>query len=162
MTINKKQLTGNASERQLDLFVKHRDTPSLFDIHHWEDVRVIGEHTVLTDSGRKFLQLARYVRDVFSTQPRRRLVHAFLLFGTNVELHVFDRSGAYSAEIFKIHKEPEKFIRTIAGYVLISDEELGLDTFIEREGSRQFVSLKNDATGEKQRIDLKAMISTRT
>lgn len=139
MTINKKQLTGTASERQLDLFVKHRNAPYLLDRHHWPDVRVIGEHTVSADSGGKFLQLASYVRDVFSTQPRRRFVHAFLLFATKMELHIFDRSGAYSARAFDIHQEPEKFIRVVAGYVLMSDEELGLDTFIEREGSRQLV-----------------------
>lgn len=53
-----------------------------------------------------------------------------------MEPHVFDRSGVYSAEAFDIYKEPERFIRTIAGYILMSDEKLGLDPFIEREGAK--------------------------
>ena len=42
---------------------------------------------------------------------------------------VFDSSGPYSSTVFNIHEESERFIRTIAAYVMMSDEDLGLDTF---------------------------------
>jgi Fungal protein kinase len=56
---------------QLDLFIKPRtDT---VDTGDWKDVRVIGEHRISrNDWKRKFLQIGRYVRDVFSFQPTRR------------------------------------------------------------------------------------------
>ena len=49
-----------------------------------------------------------------------------------MRLRVFDRSGPYSSEKFDIHKEPERFTRVIAGYALMTDAELGLNTFIKR------------------------------
>ena len=36
---------------------------------------------------------------------------------------------------FDIHKEPERFVKVLAGYVLMSNAELGLNTFIKRDGS---------------------------
>ena len=75
-TASKKDLTGTDSERQLDLFMKHRDV-SPDGKHHWEDVRVVGEHKAShTDRAIKFFQLARYIRDVFTTQPTRRCLGA--------------------------------------------------------------------------------------
>lgn len=47
-----------------------------------------------------------------------------------MELWVFDRSGPYSSGEFDIHKEPYKFICAIAGYLMMNNDELGLDTFI--------------------------------
>lgn len=38
-------------------------------------------------------------------------------------------------EKFDIHKEPERFVKVLAGYTLMSDAELGLNTFIKRDGN---------------------------
>ncbi|KAL1973895.1 hypothetical protein VTN31DRAFT_5455 [Thermomyces dupontii] len=62
---------------------------------------------------------------------------------------VFDRSGCYSAGPFNIHKQPERFIRVIAGYTVMDEEQLGLDTFIKRDGDGQFVRFKHEG-GEVQ------------
>lgn len=43
-----------------------------------------------------------------------------------MELHVFDRSGAYSAAQFDVVKNLERFVRVSIEYALISDEELGI------------------------------------
>jgi len=80
---------------------------------------------------KKFLQLATYMRDVFAAQPTQRFVHGFLLFDTQMQLWVFDRSGAYSSDTFDILKQPDRFIRAVNGYALMTDKELGLDEFIE-------------------------------
>jgi Fungal protein kinase len=57
--------------------------------HDWEDmcvfgdVGVIGEHQVSNRDWRStFLEVWRYVRDIFSVQPTRRFIHAFTILGT--------------------------------------------------------------------------------
>ncbi|KAL9099823.1 MAG: hypothetical protein Q9163_004726 [Psora crenata] len=151
-TDDQKDLTGLENEAQLDLLVMSRNKP-LSDPYDWADVRVVGEHAFSKD-GSNFLQFARYARNVFWAQPRRRFLHGFTLCDTSMELHVFDRSGAYSAEPFDIHRDPERFIRAISGYCLMSDEELGLDTFAERDGTREFVTVFDNMTGEDRRLQI--------
>ena len=85
-TLSTKDLTGAEARRQLDLFIKQRgDTASA--IHDWKDVQVIGELRVSNKEWMtKLLQLSRYVRDVFFTQPTRRFVHCFTILGMTMEL----------------------------------------------------------------------------
>jgi hypothetical protein len=148
-------LTGAEARRQLDLFIKRRSNTA-GPTHDWKDVHVIGEHKQSEERLKPLLlQLGRYVRDVFTAQPTRRFIHGFFLHGTTMELWVFDRSGPYSSGRFDIHKEPEQFIRVIAGYAMMSDEELGLDTFVERDGEDLFITITEDANGEEKRIQLK-------
>ena len=94
------------------------------------------------------------MRDVFTAQPTRRFIHGFFLHGTTIELWVFDRSDPYSSGEFDIHEEPEQFIRAVAGYAMMSDEELGLDTFVERNGGDLFITITEDATGKEKRFQL--------
>ena len=147
-------LTGGEAQRQLDLFVKRRGIET-GGKHDWKDVRVIGElKRSKWPLKRILLQLARYMRDVFTAQPIRRFVHGFFLHGTIMELWVFDRSGPYSSGEFDIHEEPEKFIRAIAGYAMMDDEELGLDTFIKRDDTGRIITISTDATGKENRMQL--------
>ena len=148
------ELVGAEARRQLDFFIKRR-TDAVDTSHDWKDVRVIGEHRVSAKEWKKkFLQIARYVRDVFSVQLTRRFVHAFMLLGTKMELWVFDRSGPYSSGPFDIHDEPEKFIRVLVGYTLMSDDELGLDSFIKYEGQDKYITIQEDTTGKDVKIQL--------
>ena len=155
-TSGKSEMAPAQPERQLDIFVKHRYAPSDRK-HDWQDVRVVGEHTKSSKNGNwthKFVQLATYVRDVFSYQPTRRFVHGFLLFGKTMEQWIFDRSGAYGTEAFDVSTDPERFVRAIAGYVLMSDEELGLNTFVEREEQKRYVTVTDNATCKRLRLEL--------
>ncbi len=154
-TSNTKDLTGSEAKRQIDLFVKPNNEKLSKVVHDWKDVEVIGELKESNkDKKATLLQIARYVRDVFSCQPTRRYVHAFTLCGNDMQAWVFDRSGPYSSTAFDIHEEPERFIRTIAAYVMMSDEELGLDTFIERDDGDRFITVMEDATGKERRLQL--------
>lgn len=150
-----KDLTGAEARRQLDIFIKPESDSILKTVHDWEDLEVIGE---LRESDKewkvKLLQLGRYMRDAFTIYPTRRFVHGFTLLGFTMELWVFDRSGPYSSGPFDIHKEPEKFIRAIAGYTMMSDEELGLDIFMERDGEDRFITIAEDVTGKEKRLHL--------
>ncbi len=152
-----KDLTGAEARRQLDIFIKQKSNAS-GTIHNWKDVQVIGEHQKSNSKDFKplLLQLGRYMRNVFTAQPTRRFIHGFFLSGTTMELWVFDRSGPYSSGEFDIHKEPEQFIRVIAGYAMMSDEELGLDTFVERDEEDRFITITEDVTGKEKRLQLKS------
>lgn len=157
-TKSKKEIENGQGERQLDLFVKRSDAASA-DVHNMGDVLVVGELTSSKKSARwrpKFVQLATYVRDVFSAQPTRRFVHGFLLFATQMQLWVFDRSGAFSSTTFDIFEDPERFIRAISGYALMNNEELGLDTFIQKDGKRTSVTIADATTGEDRVFELEA------
>ena len=123
--------------------------------HHWKDVHVIGEHKQSKDGPKSLLlQLSRYMRDVSTAQPTRRFVYGFFLHGTLMELWVFDRSGPYSSGSFDIHEKPKQFIQAIAGYAMMDDEELGLDTFVKRDGEDQFISIIEDVTWKEKRLHL--------
>ena len=54
-------------------------------------------------------------------------------------LWVFDRSGLYDSEELDIHKELERFVKVITSYALMSDAELGLNTFIKRDGNGKYI-----------------------
>lgn len=150
-------LTGGEARRQLDVFTKRRGIGNEGK-HDWKDVRVVGE---FKQSDKKFKpllsQFARYIRDVFTAQPTRRFVHGFFLHNTTMELWVFDRSGPYSSGEFDIHEQPERFIRAIAGYALMDDEELGLDTYTELDKQGRFITISEDATGNENRMQLDEM-----
>ncbi len=147
-------LTGGEPSRQMDIFFKHRSKP-VDAKHDWRDVLVVGEHK---KSGGNFkndlVQLSGFVREVFAVQPTRLFVHCFFLLGTKMELWVFDRSGPYGSGEFDIHMEPEKFVQAIAGYAMMSDDELGLDAFLQQEDGGPFVSVTEDTSGEEKRLRL--------
>ncbi|KAL8847182.1 MAG: hypothetical protein Q9221_007767 [Calogaya cf. arnoldii] len=153
--ITSSSASQQGAKRQIDLFVKPNNKKLSKVVHDWKDVEVIGELKESNkDKKATLLQIGRYVRDVFSCQPTRRYVHAFTLCGNEMRSWVFDRSGPYSSTAFDIHGEPECFIRTIAAYVMMSDDELGLDTFIQRDDGDQFITVVEDATGKERRLQL--------
>ena len=155
-----KDLYGAEAKRQLDVLMKKRtEAESESESKHdWKHVHVIGE---LKQSAQDFkpllLQLSRYARDIFTAQPTRRFLHAFTLQGRIMELWVFDRSGPYSSGEFDIHNEPMKFIKTITGYANMSDEELGLDTYIEQDGTDRVITIRADAPRRGNRLRLEML-----
>ena len=100
------------------------------------------------------LQIGRYVRDVFSSQPTRRYVHAFTLCGNEMRAWVCDRSGPYSSSAFNIHEEPERFICIVAAYMMMNDEEMGLDTFVKQDDGDHFINIVEDVMGKERRLYL--------
>lgn len=47
--------------------------------------------------------------------------------------------GLNGSEKFDVHKELEQFAKIITGYALMTDEELGLNTFIKRDRTGKYV-----------------------
>ncbi|KAG9231374.1 hypothetical protein BJ875DRAFT_506723 [Amylocarpus encephaloides] len=137
-----KVLRGSEADRKLDIFLAPADVALPNGEHDWSNVLVIGEHKSNPDEDRStktLVQLAGYAREVFGSQPDRRFVPGFTIYGSLMRLWVFDRSGLYSSEKFDIHKEPERFVKVIAGYALMTDAELGLNTFIKRDGNGKYI-----------------------
>ncbi|KAG4442483.1 hypothetical protein IFR05_002035 [Cadophora sp. M221] len=52
---------------------------------------------------------------------------------------LFDRSERYSFEKFDIRKELERFVKVLAGYAIMSDAELDLNTLIKRDGNDKYI-----------------------
>ncbi|KAG6098805.1 hypothetical protein E4U14_007399 [Claviceps sp. LM454 group G7] len=129
--------------QKLELLVKKNKTGSAAEQHNWRDVLAIGRLAQFeqTEAKELLLELGSAVREVFARQPTRRFVHAFTLTGTTMETWVFDRSGPYSGATFNVHEEPEKLVQVLCGYLMMGDEELGLDTFTEEKDGRLFVTM---------------------
>lgn len=161
-TTKPKDLVGAEAQRQIDLFIKRNNVEAPDAAHDWRDVEVIGELKA-SNSNKKgtLLQIGRYVRDVFSCQPTRRYIHAFTICGCEMEVWVFDRSGCYSPGAFDIHQEPGRFIQVIAGYTMMNEEELGLDTYTERNDDCHFIHIEQDGTKGRKRLRLDSNPITR-
>ncbi len=137
-----KVLRGSEADRKLDIFLTPADAALPDGEHDWSNVLVIGEHKQNPDedgSAKTLVQLAGYAREVFGSQPERRFVPGFTICGSMMRLWVFDRSGPYNSVKFDIHKEPERFVKVLAGYAMMSDAELGLNTFIKRDGNGKYI-----------------------
>ena len=146
------KMVGDEAKRRIDIIVKKAEASATK--HKFKDVTVIGElKSSVYDWRATVLQLACYVRDVFTHQPMRHFVHAFALYGSEMETWVFDRSGPYSAGRFDIHEQPKRFIQILCGYVMMSDEELGLDTFTMQSGKKLAVELTGPR-GKKRKLEL--------
>ncbi|CAD6502843.1 BgTH12-05432 [Blumeria graminis f. sp. triticale] len=141
---------GGLTSRKLDFFIENVALPES-DIHEWGEVRVVGEFTCSPEQkGEKAHQLMRYVREMFYAQPLRRFVHGFCLHKNHLELWVVDRSGGYSSGEIKIIESQEKLVRALSSYMLMSDEELGLDTFVRYVGQHAYITIPDgDNPGEQ-------------
>ncbi|KAI1176893.1 hypothetical protein F4777DRAFT_587648 [Nemania sp. FL0916] len=95
----------------IDLIVRERRTDKGFveERQDWKNILVFGSA----------------VRDIFTTRPPRLFVHAFIM--TGISGHTFDA-----------HEQPEKYIRAMCGYLMMSDEEQGLATFIKERDDGLF------------------------
>lgn len=74
-----------------------------------------------------------------------------------MELWVFDRSGSFICKRFDSHKHPHRFVKVILAYTMMSDEELGLNTFIKEDDIGKCIVIKGE--GKAKRKDLTWMIS---
>ncbi|VCU41400.1 Bgt-20125 [Blumeria graminis f. sp. tritici] len=146
-TLKSGELKGGLNNCQVDFFIKSSDIADNVE-HKWRDVRVVGEITSSKEKlSDKIHQLMRYMREIFYSQPLRRFAHGFCLHKNHMELWIVDRAGAYSSGEIDVSKSQEKLIRALSSYMLMSDEDLGLDpiTSYDSDG-RCFVTVPNGKT----------------
>lgn len=73
---------------------------------------------------------------------------------------MFDRSGPYSSGIIDVYEDSRRFFQVLVGYTMMSDEELGLDTFIARdEGGSKSITVKGPGTSEETVLQLGKMLT---
>ncbi|CAD6501100.1 BgTH12-01354, partial [Blumeria graminis f. sp. triticale] len=156
--LDKCPMRGTNNDYQADFLTKRIGSSNAHSkVHQWSDVRVLGEFTKKKSSGQrneKFYQLSRLALQVFYTQPLRHFVHGFTAFKSNFELWVFNRSGAYSSGLFNIEDDKEKLVRAICSYLLMSDQELGIDSSIEKVNGRSSVSIYDEKQKETRKFDI--------
>ncbi|EGE79109.1 serine/threonine-protein kinase Sgk2 [Blastomyces dermatitidis ATCC 18188] len=162
-TASKADLISSKAKRQIDLLLRARSTTPLQNKHNWRDILVVGELKKPEEKLRTkatLLQIGCYVREVFAAQPTRQFVHAFTVCGTKMEAWVFDRSGPYSSGIIDIYTNSRQFFQMLLGYTMMSDEELGLDTFIARdEEGIKSMTVKRPGPSEEMVLQLGEMLS---
>ncbi|KAG9242164.1 hypothetical protein BJ878DRAFT_536067 [Calycina marina] len=122
-------------EPSIQALCSHRTSPQILHISEQKHKQNPDEDR----SAKTLVQLAGYAREVFGSQPERRFVPGFTICGSVMRLWLFDRSGPYNSEKFDIHKEPERFVKVLAGYAMMSDAELGLNTFIKCDGNGKYI-----------------------
>ena len=40
---------------------------------------------------------------------------------------------------FYVHREPERFVKVLASYIIMSNAELGFNTFMKRNGNGKYI-----------------------
>ncbi|CCU77270.1 Serine/threonine protein kinase domain protein [Blumeria hordei DH14] len=138
---NDPKLEGGLSPRKLDFFIENVALPKS-DIHEWREVRVVGEFTCSAEQkGEKAYQLMSYVREMFYAQALRHFVHGFCLHTKHLKLWIVDRSGGYSSGEIDVINSQEKLVRALSSYMLMSDEELGLDSIVRYVGQHAYITI---------------------
>ncbi|KLJ13696.1 hypothetical protein EMPG_11377 [Blastomyces silverae] len=175
-TASKADLTDSSAEHQVNLLLRARDGSPSRNKHlptgwsqksssDWRDILVVGELKKPKEKiGTKttLLQISRCVRKIFAAQPTQQFVHAFIICGTKMEAWVFDHSGLYSSGIIDVYVDSRLFFQVLVGYTMMSDEELGLDTFIARdEDGNKSITVKGPGNSEEgKKLRLGKMLSS--
>ncbi|CCU76931.1 serine/threonine-protein kinase Sgk2 [Blumeria hordei DH14] len=151
-------MTGTDNNCQADLITKRMEFSNVHtQKHQWSDVRALGEFSKNSSKNKRkarFLQLSRLALEVFYTQPLRHFVHGFCVFESSFELWVFNRSGAFSSGLFDLEKDKEKLVRAICSYLLMSDQELGMDSSIRQVDGRSFVSIDDKKLKKRTEFEI--------
>ncbi|KAH8659529.1 hypothetical protein BGZ61DRAFT_307043, partial [Ilyonectria robusta] len=123
----------------------------------WADVQVIGqlqEHDG-SDYPQGLLRLCEHAREVFTSQPTRLFLHGFLIFGSTLELWVFDSAGLYSCKPFDARKNSDRLVAIVTGYLRMTDRELGINTIIEKgDDGGNYITFRADEELEPSRLCL--------
>lgn len=145
-----KPLIGSLGKRKLDIGLVQKPSSELEKSdkqnYKWSNILIPGE---LKSNPREdkhnstWLDLVRYAREIFSAQDTRRFILGFTLCGSIMRLWVFDRLGVVGSTSFDLNEDGKMFVSVILGYLWMSEEELGYDPTITREG-RRCTSIQRD------------------
>ncbi|QSZ28593.1 hypothetical protein DSL72_003092 [Monilinia vaccinii-corymbosi] len=155
-----KPLSGSTSKRKLDIgFVNKtkEDTEC-----NWSHILIPGElkSNPTADTQETWLDLGRYVREIFAAQDTRRFVLGFTLCGSFMRIWEFDRLGGIASKKFDINKEGLRFVSTILGFLWMDEQDLGFDPTIKTANNQRFIEIERENQKERLIID-KVMIRTR-
>ncbi|KAI1418834.1 hypothetical protein F5Y12DRAFT_721593 [Xylaria sp. FL1777] len=153
-------LEGSVAKRKLDVGLvddpKADPKADKAAKYHWSNILVPGELKSNPNddiASKAHLDIARYVREVFTAQPTRRFVLAFTLCGDWMRLWEFDRLGGIASEQFNINKDGQRFVSTILGFLWMDDEALGFDPTIIKSEHQHYIEMRQDTKTERLILD---------
>ncbi|KAK7219761.1 hypothetical protein V2G26_007764 [Clonostachys chloroleuca] len=126
--------------------------------YRWSHILVAGElksNPKADTASIAWIDLARYVREVFGAQETRRFVLGFTLCGSLMRVWEFDRLGGIASEQFDINKEDGglQFVTTILGFLWMNEKMLGFDPTIRASGDVKYINIKRNDRIERLIID---------
>ncbi|KAL7917980.1 hypothetical protein ACQKWADRAFT_316935 [Trichoderma austrokoningii] len=99
-----------------------------------------------------WLDLARYIREVFNAQVSRRFVLGFTLCGSIMRIWNFDRAGAIGSAQLDINQDGLQFVVVILAFLLVDKEGLGFDPTIQFSENKRYIEV--DIGGQKKHLIL--------
>ncbi|KAI1260709.1 hypothetical protein F5Y18DRAFT_245062 [Xylariaceae sp. FL1019] len=152
-------LEGAVAKRKLDVGFVDDANASTDARYHWSHILIPGELKSNPDddtASKARLDLARYVKEVFTAQPTRRFVLAFTLCGSWMRLWEFDRLGGMASTKFDIHENGQRLVSTTLGFLWMDNDKLGLDPTIVKVAGQQHLEVQRH--GKKERLILDQLI----
>ncbi|KAI1109557.1 hypothetical protein F5Y14DRAFT_444609 [Nemania sp. NC0429] len=149
-------LDGSVAKRKLDVGLVDDPKADRAGKYHWSHILVPGElksNPSEDTASKAHLDIARYVKEVFTAQPTRRFVLAFTLCGSWMRLWEFDRLGGIASEKFNINKDGQHFVSTILGFLWMDYEALGFDPTIIKSEHRQYIEIQWNTRKERLILD---------
>lgn len=93
--------------------------------------------------------IMKYAREIFRHQDSRRFVLGLTLCGSTMRLWEFDRMGATTSVAFDIHQNGLFFVKTLLGFLWMTDDQLGFDSDLMEVDGKRFVKINRDGKEER-------------
>jgi hypothetical protein len=149
-------LEGPGADRKLDVGFVDDPNAGKNGSCHWSHILVPGElksNPATDKASRTWLDLGRYVKEVFAVQDTRRFVLGFTLCGSFMRLWEFDRLGGIASAQFNINEDGLQFVRVILGFLWMNEEQLGFDPTILAANGKRYIEIKQNNQTERLIID---------
>ncbi|KAL1633268.1 hypothetical protein SLS58_011157 [Diplodia intermedia] len=149
-------LRGTKANRKLDVGIMS-DTASDSEPVWWSKILIAGElksNPNRSVSLETSYDIARYAREVLSSQDTRRFALGFTLCGSLMRLWEFDRLGCVGSTFFDIQNEGHRFVSVVLGWLWMNDEELGFDpTISEDDDGTKYLEIRRSGRSERIRLE---------
>ncbi|EEU38732.1 uncharacterized protein NECHADRAFT_83171 [Fusarium vanettenii 77-13-4] len=118
--------------------------------YSWATVQILGleldAEFYAHDSG--LVQLYKYARKVFKSQPARRFLHGIYILGLVAELWVFDRAGLYHSQPLNLRDHSEPLAAIFASYLRLDDLDLGMNPILHYDTIGTYILAKGENQSE--------------
>ncbi|KAJ8071763.1 hypothetical protein OCU04_002079 [Sclerotinia nivalis] len=144
-----KAIPGSISPRKLDIGLTYGSSDEPVN---WSQILVPGElksNPAEDNHQSTWLDLVKYVREVFRAQDTRRFVLGFTICGSLMRLWRFDRLGGMASKSFDINKDGQMFVSTILGCLWMDEEDLGFDPTILKEDAKKYINIQRNDLEER-------------
>ena len=153
ITTPTKPIPGSVCQRKMDVGLVYNPNNELEDGDQqscdWSHILIPGElksNPQEDNHSGTWLDLVKYVREVFGAQDTRRFVLGFTLCGSIMRLWEFDRLGGVGSQPLEINRDGQMFVSAVLGYLWMNEEELGFDPTVVENCTRYIHIHQNGRT----------------